>query len=149
MLLETAKCEESNYVLIKSPHGLQVNIPETCTVTVDEICSICSLSIPNFIPDYFYGEKMNSACTKCKGPEADDPFSSFPLDGLPQSLISHWIPPHVPPLQSLGNIVSLRCHYVILPYSADTFASPEEFFKELKLLWDEDRRLMRSDCKQS
>ena len=54
-------------------------------------CSICALEIENYVPDYFCGELINPACNACKD-KADivmDPFSSFPADGLPCSLLSH------------------------------------------------------------
>ena len=54
-------------VVIESSSNLKDNSKET-------LCSICAVSIVNYMPVYFLGERFNPACDKCK--ESDN------LDGL-------------------------------------------------------------------
>ena len=119
-------------------------------VGIEEICSICAKPIPHFKPDYFMGEKINPACYDCNM-RADvnygkDPFSSFPDNGVPYSLVSHWTPATINPSNCIGSISSLRAHYCQLPIP---FVSTAEFLGELREIWAEERRQMREDCKQS
>ena len=54
------------------------------------ICSICACVINNYTPRYFMGSPINPACERCDDCEHKDPFSSFSLEGVPPSLVSHW-----------------------------------------------------------
>ena len=115
-----------------------------------EICTICSHFIPNYIPDNFMGEIINPACKQCKGSGEDgDIFASFPESGMSISLVTHWSPPPTFSTHNLGSLLSPRSHYVVIPNPGDTFVSPQEFLRELKQLWDEERKAMRSECSQS
>ena len=119
-------------------------------VAQEEMCSICGKSISSYVPDYFMGETINPACSQCKGYDTEeDPFASFPDPGMPVSLVSHWSPPYILHKHSLSSIMSLRSHYVMLPNPGDTFLSTQEVLREWKLLWEEDRKSFRNECKQS
>ena len=79
------------------------------------LCSLCGASIPNFVPEYFCGEKYNPACQACKACDSlwspDDPFSSFPSPSPPVSLVSHWLLPRIQQEpQNPSSIVSLVSH---------------------------------------
>ena len=124
------------------PHTLECQSSEV-------ICTICATTIPHFAPEYFWGEMINPACIKCRGDDHDeDPFKSFPY-GMPSSMVSHWSPPNFPHVQNLGSISSLRSHYIVLHEPGDTFVSGKEFLAELKRQWDEERKAIRNECKQS
>ena len=56
-----------------------------------ELCSICATRILNYTPKYFMGNMFNPACENCSEEELD-PFSSFPSEDLPPSLVAHWSP---------------------------------------------------------
>ena len=64
----------------------------------ETLCSICSVCIQGYIPEYFLGEKFNAACESCKSKDSSwaldqlDPFSSFADSSIPTSLASHWMP---------------------------------------------------------
>ena len=76
------------------------------TLMNEEICSICSIPLKNYIPDYFLGEKFNPACLSCKDEDFfGDPFSSFASSDIPPSLVSHW---HPSLEYSHGNLGSIR-----------------------------------------
>ena len=61
---------------------------------------------------------FNPACENCSEEELD-PFSSFPSEDLPPSLVAHWFPSldvaKNLPQQSFGHMSSLRAHYVSIP----------------------------------
>ena len=116
----------------------------------DVFCSICSDHIPKFIPEYFWGDKINPACQKCNiDYEPSDPYSSFPSSEMPISLVSHWFVPPEVSNTNLGSICTLRSHYVILPNPGDTLVTAEEVLAEFKAFLDEQRREYRESCKQS
>ena len=130
---------------------LCVDIPSS---TSKELCSLCAEEIMHYVPDYFLGEKINAACLKCKNNEEEsNPLSSFPLDGLPSSLVSHWILPHYEPFTSLSYNSTFRSHYVRLPNPGDYFVSTQDMLRELQELlqkhFDEQRQLAKKTCKQS
>ena len=119
-------------------------------------CSICSLEIACYVPEYFMGETVNPACDRCKR-EAElfiendslDPFSSFPDLGVPFSLVTHWIPPLSTTSPNLLSIPSLRAHYVRLPNPGSRFLSTAEVFQEFKALMDEQRNELKDGCRQN
>ena len=124
------------------------------TLCSRSFCSICACQILNYIPEYFLGEVVNAACELCKmnanlidGDYSEDPFSSFPNDGLPSSLVSHWLYPYNVTTKSLVDIPSLRAHYVLTPNPGSSLISMEEFLAEFKVMMDEQRREMRESCK--
>ena len=118
----------------------------------EELCSICGKEIPNYIPDYFMGERINPACSQCKVYNTDDdedPYGSFPESEMPVTLVSHWSQPPTLQKQSMSSFMSLRAHYIKIPNPGDSFMTTKEILREFKMLWDEDRKSMREECKQS
>ena len=111
-------------------------------------CSICSLSIQNYIPEYFCGEKYNPACQNCKEKDSswtlEDPFSSFPSPFQPISLVSHWLLPTADPIQSPGLIISLQTHCVKLPNPGDRFISVEEALEMMQILFQKQSEWIKS-----
>ena len=113
----------------KSDNNKTIETPITTT-----LCSLCGVDIPNYIPEYFCGEKYNPACEKCK--ENDDawfprdPFASFASPTQPTSLVSHWML-HLPskPPQNPSSIPSLVTHCAKLPNPGDRFISVQEALK--------------------
>ena len=94
-------------------HNQLVDIPSFAS---KELCSLCAEEIMHYVPDYFLGEKINAACLKCKNDEEEsNPLSSFPIDGLPSSLVLHWILPHYEAFTSISYNSTFRSHYVRLP----------------------------------
>ena len=81
------------------------------------------------------------------GDYSEDPFSSFPNDGLPSSLVSHWLYPYNVTTTSLVDIPSLRAHYVLTPNPGSSLISMVEVLAEFKVMMDEQRREMRESCK--
>ena len=117
---------------------------ESCQKREKTFCSICSFEIPDYIPEYFLGEKYNPACKSCKSNDSswdpDDPFSSFPSPSPPVSLVSHWmLPPTENPSQNPSSIPSLVPHCVKFPNPGDTFISVEEALVLLKKMFEEMR----------
>ena len=55
-----------------------------------------------------------------------DPFASFPVDGIPSSLVSHWTYQYNVHETSLLSLPSLKASYVMLPNSRSKFISMEE-----------------------
>ena len=99
------KKAESKRIILVSDHKTET------------LCSLCAISIPDYIPEYFCGEKFNPACQACKAYDSswdpDDPFSAFPLPSPPASLVAHWL--HTPRQQEPQNpnlINSLISHFV-------------------------------------
>ena len=84
-------------------------------------CSICAHLIERYVQEYLCDEPFNPACQKCKTDvnldveHNSDPFSSFPIEGMPTSLVSHWVLPYNNSSFSLLAIPSLKAHYVMLP----------------------------------
>ena len=120
----------------------------------DTYCSICAEPIYAYIPEYFCGEKVNASCDRCKrdanlllDDHSPDPFVSFPADGMPISLVSHWASPYNIHETSLLSIPSLRAHYVMLPNPGSKFISMEEVMVEFQQMMDEHRRQMQDSCK--
>ena len=127
---------------------------ENALLDSNTYCSICACQIDNYIQEYFYGEMVNPACERCKieanlfdSDHVKDPFSSFPIDGVPPSLVSHWISPWPATTKSLLDLPSLKAHYVILPNPGSSFISMEEVLQEFKKMMDEQQRELRESCK--
>ena len=120
-----------------------------CPILQMKFCSICSVPIKNFIPDYFLGEKINSACSHCRDNSFDDdPFSSFASSDIPPSLASHWTLPVQCSYGNLGSISSLRAHYVMLPNPGSSFISKEEVLREFRAMMEELRKEFRESFQQ-
>jgi len=113
-----------------------------------EWCSICASVIVDYVPQYFMGEMMNPACSKCN-PDASDLFFSFPEEGMPFSLVSHWLPPYTNVNQSVALIPSFKSHYVLIPKPGDSFISMEEVFYEMKILMERQLKEMLERFKVS
>ena len=90
----------------------------------ETLCSLCGASIPDFVPEYFCGEKYNPACEKCK---ADD--SSW----NPSSMGTHWICTDVKttPLRP-GSNSSMINHCPLLPPPGSYFISKEEVLEIMR-----------------
>ena len=106
------------------------------------ICSICSIRIHGYIPEYFSGDKYSPACLSCKTSDSswnpEDPFSSFPSPTQPSSLVSHWVlPPKQHPTQNPNSITSLISHCVKFPNPGDSFISMQEALELLKTMFEE------------
>ena len=139
---------------------VEIQMLDQGSMTLDqyeEHCSICSLPIDDYVPDYFMGEKFNPCCLKCNlnadEHYGEDPFASFPDLGLPPSLVNHWIPPNVNSPCSVCLISSIKSHYIQLLNPGDSFMSMDEVLAEFREfrreLFEEQRRAFREDCKQS
>ena len=107
---------------------VQIFSPGSMTVDPTEVsCSICSLPIENYVPDYFMGEKFNPCCQQCNliadEDYGQDPFASFPDFGLPPSLVSHWIPPTGYSPCSLG-LISSSSHTMLSCLIQETHLCP-------------------------
>ena len=110
-------------------------------------CSICSLDIPNYIPEYFCGEKYNPTCETCKDENySDDVFSSFSTPYQPLSLASHWLLPLkcLPP-QDPHSIPSLISHCVKLPDPDGENLSDQADREDFKEWFKEFREQLRAD----
>ena len=94
-----------------------LSIPETVsmvstTISVshqaETFCSLCATFIPDYIPEYFFGEAYNPACHACKAMDSlwdpGDPFSAFPSSTQPVSMVSHWT---IQPSQTVQNPSSI------------------------------------------
>ena len=85
-LEKTIEDNENNNELrfaLTKPSTPDKNFNESLSKQPEEtLCSICFISIEEYIPEYFLGEKINDACESCKSNDCswtpDDPFSSFP-----------------------------------------------------------------------
>ena len=111
-------------------------------------CSICAEPVENYQPDYFCGEKYNPACHACKSNDSswfpNDPFSSFPSDCQPSSLVSHWLlPPQEYVPQNPSSIHSLVSHCAKLPNPGDSFLSIEEVLELMRDMFEEMRRNLK------
>ena len=135
----------------RSPPSAAVEDTSFSDLNNSTICSICGIPIPNFIPEYFWGEPINPACTECNKHEDYlwDPYASFPNSEMPVSLCSHWLPPTSFTSGNTGTISSLRSHYLLLPNPDDSFVTAMGMLEELKLMMAKDREEMKADCKQS
>jgi len=106
-------------------------------------CSICSFPIKNFIPKYFMGHQFNPSCKDCDDTshlEEIDPFLSFPEDGMPSSLLAHWIP--YCKQHSSHAILSLASHW-ILPYKKKPevkLIPVEEVIRQFSILFEDLRK---------
>ena len=114
---------------------------------------ICALKLENYVPDYFCGEQINPACEACKfgteGP-SNDPFSAFPTDGVPFSLLSHWIPSTISycPSGDISSILSMPSHYVKLPDPGEVFTSLEHLLQEYREMMRAQRQAFLEECRQ-
>ena len=118
-----------------------------------DVCSICAVTIANYVPDYFCGEPLNPACIRCKSAasiEEPDPFSSFPVFGMPISLASHWNP--IPAFQEnsldISSILSMRSHYVRIPDPGATFSSMEHLLQDFREILRVQRLTFIEDFRQ-
>ena len=84
---------------------------KTPDVSSSVSCSIRAIQIENFTLKYFMGDVLNSMCKSYDDDYHDDPFSSFPPDGMPLSLASHWNP-YPPSLGIQSQSSSFKCHVV-------------------------------------
>ena len=126
------------------------NVPRKSNLKINNkhdqaFCSICSLVIHDYIPEYFSGEKFNPACDSCKANDSswdpNDPFSSFPSPEQPVSMVSHWLLPStrcVPP----GLVTWLVAHRVQHDMETEKLVSREEFLK----LFEEFREQLGPNC---
>ena len=118
-------------------------------------CSICASEITDYVREYFCGEVVNPVCDACKYDanlsernQTFDPFSSFPVSGMPISLASHWTPPLMMSRQSLDSIPSLRAHYVLIQNPGKRFISMDEVLRELKDFTEEQCRKLDAQCQK-
>ena len=115
---------------------VNVKINETVETKNNTLCSICGLSIPLYVPEYFLGEKYNPTCTSCKASDSswdpDDSFASFSSSCQPSSLVSHWIPLVVKTPQRPGSLSSMITHCALLPPPGSSFISMEEVLEMMK-----------------
>ena len=128
--------------------------PVTTIQNVSETyCSLCAIKIDDYLPDYFYGEKMNPACSSCKEAAdtdglAPDPFKSFPLPRMPISLVTHWTPSSTKSGLEYGCLSSLhtmRSHYVKLPNPGEKFTAMEDLLQEFRLMLKKQREEMQRE----
>ena len=128
--------------------------PDTTIQNVSETyCSLCAIKIDDYLPDYFYGEKMNPACSSCKEDAdtdglAPDPFKSFPLPGMPISLVTHWIPSSTKSgleYRCLSSLHTMRSHYVKLPNPGEKFTAVEDLLQEFRLMLKKQREEMQRE----
>ena len=102
-------------------------------------CSICAVTLFNYVPTYFCGEKVNPSCVKCLGDDGLDTFFSFPT-GMPTSLVSHWIPSHEEcefGKCSLSSIASMKSHYVRIPDPGGSFSAMEDLMQKFRILFNQ------------
>ena len=116
----TKKVQPLNSTLNKDVTSVESSFLSTSQIR----CTICSALIDNFLPEYFCGEAVNPACCKCKNNDSlTDPFSSFPIEGMPSTLISHWLPSSLSSEKwksgNLSAIQTLKSHYVKLTFPGD------------------------------
>ena len=117
-------------------------------------CSICATWIEKYVPEYFYGERINPTCMSCKGNDDNpDPFSSFPVDGMPSSLASHWNPSTDTEFSfnqfNLASMASMRSHYVRIPNPGDSFTAFEDLLQDYRVFLRQQRQELLRDCRQS
>ena len=117
----------------------------------ETFCSLCAIVIPDYIPEYFCGERYNPACQSCKASDdlwdPNDPFSAFPSPSPPVSLVSHWLlPPKEQPPQNPSSIISLRSHCLTFDSSKldKEKLNDEEDFKEWMKEFREQLRVDRN-----
>ena len=110
-------------------------------------CSICSLDIPEYVPEYFCGEKFNPTCESCKDKDfSDDLFSSFSSPQQPVSLASHWLVPlRWPPPQNPHSIPSLVSHCVKAPSPVEEKLNDDTDRADFKEWLAEFRDQMKAD----
>ena len=123
-------------------------------LTSETMCTICSNIIDRYVPNYFLGEKVNPACAKCRGDDdLLDPFSSFAIDGIPTSLVSHWNPKlffnENCEYGALSSIMTLRSHYIKLPNPGERFTDMEDIMQEFRVLLNRRSQAFKEECKQS
>ena len=115
----TRSHEYNNSKLISNPtEPPPAIVTETDDADVDVdsdaiYCSICATSLNHFTPRYFMGEPVNPTCKNCDDIDDAEVFSSFPLEGMPHTLVTHWSPANT--MHQLKNYdISLRSHCVKL-----------------------------------
>ena len=119
-----------------APNNSFVPTSELSGVSVPTVmvCEVCSTQLHIFNAEHLLGERGQLACDRCKGVgSSQDPISSFSVDGIPTSLISHWIPQlHVSHDVSLS--ASFRGHYnsMSFPEETDDVMFMKEMMRGLK-----------------
>ena len=110
-------------------------------------CSLCSDPVNDYQPEYFCGEKYNPACQTCKSNDSswfpNDPFSSFPSDCQPVSLVSHKLLPQESLPQNPSSIHSLVSHCVKLPNPGDSLITMEELLELMRDLFEDMRNNLK------
>ena len=82
-------------------------------------CAICAMEMTGYVPEYYHGSIVEPVCETCNleanlsSDQVFDPFSSFPADGPPVSLVSHWIPPNTD-VCKISPSSCFKAHYVLL-----------------------------------
>ena len=117
-------------------------------------CTICECELEDYAPEYYCGRKISPTCDQCKinanlniGSSYPDPFSSFPAEGMPSTLVGHWIPFGMGFNNSFSSIHSLRTHYVRVPNPGSRFLSTEEVILEMEMMMS--RKSQEYGCRQS
>ena len=117
----------------------------------ETFCSLCAIVIPDYIPEYFCGDRYNPACQPCKACDKlwdpNDPFSAFPSPSPPVLLVSHWLlPPKEQPSQNPSSIISLCSHCLTFDSSKldKETLNDEEDFKEWMKEFREQLRVARN-----
>ena len=130
----------------------QLDLEDQVPDSEDHYCSICATKIDVYEPEYFSGELVNPACTSCKD-NAAETFSSFPVDGMPSSLASHWLPST--PTENgfvyfnLSSMPSMRSHYIRIPNPGDSFTALEHLLQDYRVFLRRQRQELLEDCRQS
>ena len=96
-------------------------------------CSICALPLIEYTQRYFMGSPINPTCDGCDDVDPEDVFASFPNDGIPPSLASHWTA--FTSTGTLAHAASFKSHYV--DGSQEVVSASDENFR---LLEDEVRK---------
>ena len=97
-------------------------------IVCGDVCSICASPTDLCCPRYFMGSRINSTCRQCDDVDLEDPFSSFPTDGLPPSLASHWIA--VTPVVTRAPSTSFKTHCVDQLQQEISFNDKKSLFLE-------------------
>ena len=135
----------------ESNHSAEIHHRDMFTDT----CSICAVEIRGYIPEYFCGEVVNPACDECKmnanlseDDHTMDPISSFPLQGIQNSLVSHWIPPFAVAKLNVMSIPSFKAHHVQPSTPVNCYLAREEMLRKMKAFTDEQCRKLEEQCEK-
>ena len=120
-ILKLQKANEASHESFVKHNNVRTT-HEACTTSVEPdfgtepdfdlspVCSLCGNRIDGYIPSYFMGNAINPTCTICDVTDPDDPFVSFPTDGIPTSLAAHWIP--MGGIETANPFISFKTHCV-------------------------------------